>query len=271
MEDDSMKPKRDSIVAVCVAFAIVAAGVAAILTFNGVALAEGTGVNLTATPPPPSASEAKAWAVEEARYQSWLAGQSQVVTPNIIDAPHYYLSTPSHKQSKTYYCGPATCQIIDDYWHAPQTQAAYAAKYGMCTTTAGTNYYLMDDVLRYYTGKSSYNYYDYNSVTSATQVYSRTEYALGSKHFPLSYLVKVDGSTWANYVYDHSGHIICGEGFDWRYNHISINDPYPENDPAPPNGVGRGSSGGDTYGHNTYSRGTIANGVLALYTHGMIY
>jgi hypothetical protein len=80
----------------------------------------------------------------------------------------------------------------------------------------------------------------------------------------------LEGET-SEYVYDHSGHIFCGEGFDWRYNNISINDPYPENDPAPPNGVGRGSSGGDTYGHNTYSRGTIANGVLALYTHGMIY
>jgi len=242
-----------------------------VLAASGVALADGTGVNLTSTPPPLTASEARALAVEEAKYQAWLAGEAQTIVPTIIDAPHYYLSTPSHKQSKTYYCGPATCQIIDDYWHAPQTQATYAAKYGMCTTTAGTNFYLMDDVLRFYTGKSSYKYYDYNSVTSATQVYSRTEYALNSKHFPLAYLVTVDGSTWSNYIYDHAGHIVCGEGFDWRYDHISINDPYPENDPPPPDGVGRGPTGGDTYGHHTYARVTIANGVLGLYTHGMIY
>lgn len=244
-----------------------------VLAPSRVALADGTGVNLTSSPPPRTASEVKAWAAEEAKYQSWLVGQAQTIVPNIIDAPHYYLSTPSHKQSKTYYCGPATCQIIDDYWHGTQTQATYAAKYGMCTTTAGTNYNLMDDVLRFYTGKSSYQYYDYNSVTSTTQVYNRTEYALNSKHFPLSYLVTVDGSTWPNYHFDHAGHIFCGEGFDWRNTNytISINDPYPENDPPPPNGVGRGPTGGATYGHHTYARGVIANGVLALWRHGMIY
>jgi hypothetical protein len=237
---------------------------------SGVAHADGTGVNLTSSPPPPALSEVRAKAAEETKYQAWLSGQAQTITPNIIDAPHYYLPTPSHKQSKTYYCGPATCQIIDDYWHTPQTQDTYAAKYGMCTTTAGTVYSLMDDVLRYYTGKN-YQYYDYNSVTSASSVYSRTEYALNSKHYPLSYLVTVDGAMWPNYVYDHAGHIICGEGFDWRYDTISINDPYPENDSPPPNGVGRGSTGGDTYGHHAYSKNIIANGVLGLWQHGMIY
>lgn len=259
----------------------------AVLAPGGVAFAAGTGVQLTGTPPPPTKGEAKAQATEEAKFQAWLSGQDPVatattvgtmsaagavisassITPMLVDAPHYQLSTTSHKQATNYYCGPATCQIIDDFWHGYQTQATYAAKFGMCTTSAGTNFYLMDDVLRFFTGKTSYQYYDYSSVTSLSEVYTRTAYALGTKHFPMAYLLTVDGSAWPNYVYDHAGHILCGDGFDWRYNTIAVNDPYPENDPV----VGRGSTGGNTYGHKTYGKSIIGNGVLGLWQHAMIY
>jgi len=235
-----------------------------------VARAEGTGVDYRPLldPPPLSAQEAKLLASEEAKYQDWVAGQSGPVSIEAVDTPYYYLWTPSHKQVNGYYCGRATCQIIDDYWGNYVSQSTYASKYGMCTTSQGTNYYLMDDVLRYYTGKT-YNYYA--DVMAADGFYNRIQYHLYSKHYPWSVLVRINPGAhpdWDPYTRNHSGHIVCTEAFDWRrdssgYRNIRINDPFNEADYY--------TSGGSTYGHHTYHRGTIWAGVDETDFNAMIY
>lgn len=102
------------------------------------ALAEGTGVDFT-RPNPQSkaylAQEAQQQAEAEAAYQQWLAdGATSTARGTVIpmyEGPHFrYLAAPAHKQAKNYYCGPATCQIIDDFWGSYVSQATYAAKYG---------------------------------------------------------------------------------------------------------------------------------------------
>lgn len=151
------------------------------------ARAEGTGVNFTALDAPVTipAKEARLLAAEEAACQKWLAerGGDGSVTIQAVDTPCYCLLTPSHKQKNGYYCGPATCQIIDDCWGDCVSQDEYAARYGMCPDSNGTIYSLMDDVLRYYTGKK-YNYY--SGINSSDDFYNRVQYGLYTKHYPES-------------------------------------------------------------------------------------
>jgi len=239
-------------------------------------MADGTGVNAQ-TPPVLSPAEASRHADNEAAYQQWLAGRSARQRGRYVEVPYYYLVTPSHRQATTYYCGPATCQIIDDFWHAPQTQAVYAAftaiingvTYTLCPDSNGTLYWLMDNCLRRYTGKSSYDYY--GGVATDLTFYDRVEYGLFVKHFPESALVRIDPaahSDWAPYRYYHAGHIVCIEGFDWRvqadgHRIVRLNDPYNEADYH--------GGGGNTYGHHDYHRAAVWNGVHDEPSHAMIY
>ncbi|NLG65960.1 MAG: hypothetical protein GX537_10180, partial [Actinobacteria bacterium] len=62
-----------------------------------------------------TAAEATQKARQEAAFESWRAALHKRQS-RVVDAPFYYLFTPSHKQINNYYCGPASVQIIDDYW-----------------------------------------------------------------------------------------------------------------------------------------------------------
>ena len=234
------------------------------------ALAEGTGVDFAPLidPPPLAPKEARLLAEQEAAYQEWLACQDDSASIEAIDAPYYYLWTPSHKQANGYYCGPATCQIIDDYWGNYVSQATYAAKYSMCPSSNGTVYNVMDDVLRYYTGKT-YNYY--GGISSSDTFYLKVQYGLETKHYPESVLVRINPTAheqWEPYEYYHSGHIVCLEAFDWRvdaegYRTVRFNDPFNEADYY--------SSGGATYGHHKYPRVTVWYGLDETVSNAMIY
>lgn len=237
----------------------------------GVATASGTGVDSVHQAPPPSAAEARFHAAQEAQYQEWLGQQSGVAgnrAGRAIEVPYYYLYTPSHKQANGYYCGPATCQIVDDFWGTLETQSTYAnyAVNGvaMCSTQ-GTIYGLMDNCLRTFTGKS----YDYHGpVTLESDFYSRVSYALFTRHFPGSLLMRINAASMDNYTRDHAGHIVCFEAFDWRLNAsnertVRLNDPYNEAD--------YWAGGGNTYGHKVYPRVQLWRAVAAEPSHAMIY
>lgn len=250
------------------------------------ALGAGTGVDLTTPPETPSSSEAALLAANEAAYQEWLGetppppeslGTLGEASPpavglgliGIVDAPFYYMTTPSHRQLTNYYCGPATCQIIDDYWGAYTAQQTYAAYGGMCPTSDGTVFSLLDNTLRHFTGKS-YSYY--GGLTSATDVYKRVQYAIGTKHYPTAALVRIDGSKkWQPYKLPHNGHIFCLEAFDCRdpdKRLMRVNDPYDENAASP---AGHGSAGGETYGHHLYPFNAISSGVLNCPSRAIVY
>lgn len=165
----------------------------------------------------------------------------------VVDAPYKYLYTPSHLQEKNYWCGPATVQVIHDYFGTPQSQQTYANWLG--TGTGGTDFSKVDDCLRAYTGRS---YYYYGSLTQ-TGFNTRVSDSLLNHGYPLAADVNIYASVWPNYNYDHNGHIIPIEAFDWRYMTIRINDVYSE--------AYYRSGGGNTYGHKTYSQAVVWHGV----------
>jgi hypothetical protein len=171
------------------------------------------------------------------------------VTPLAGDAPHRLLNTPSHKQERSYWCGPATVQVIVDWFGTAPSQTSIASYLG--TTSNGTSFSKVDDGLRHYTGRT---YYYYGSL-SGSRFNSRVCDTIGNHGWPLAADVSIDADVWPNYNYDHAGHIIPIEGFDWRSNTIRINDVYDE--------AASRSGGGNTYGHTTYSRDVIWAGVYA--------
>jgi hypothetical protein len=204
--------------------------------------------------PPEEAAEK---AAEEAEFEAWRARQaaspltSGTIITGAIGVPFYYTTTPSHKQINNYYCGPASVQIIDDYWGNYATQATYAAHMGV--TREGTNFTVVDDALRHYTGVD-YRYHA--SMSGYDDVYENVRYGLQGKHRPLVCDVAIDGRVWDYYELKHAGHIIPIEAFDWRLKPLMIrlNDPYNEADYH--------QDGGQTFGHKTYPREQIAHGVM---------
>ena len=68
---------------------------------------------------------------------------------------------------------------------------------------------------------------------------------------PLAADLNIIASIWPNYVRDHPGHIVPIEAFDWRVWKIRLNDVFDESD----------TGGGFTFGHITYDRATVWNGV----------
>ena len=170
-----------------------------------------------------------------------------VITPLVVDAPYRYLYTPSHKQETGFWCGPATCQVIDDYLGGHVSQATYAKSMG--TTPSGTDFSKLDDCLRAYTAKP---YYYYGGLTESGFNGKVTDSILNHT-MPLAADVKILASVWPTYNYNHDGHIVPIEGFDWRYGRLRLNDVFNEADYY--------SNGGSTFGHVTYDQSVVWNGV----------
>ena len=165
----------------------------------------------------------------------------------IIDAPYGYTYTPSHKQETTYWCGPATCQVIDHFFGSYVSQSTYAKFMG--TTTGGTDFSLVDDCLRHYTGKP---YYYYGGLTESGFT-SRVSNSIKNHGMPLAADLRIIASIWPNYNFNHAGHIVPIEAFDWRTGTIRLNDVFNEADIY--------SGGGATFGHRTYDYSVVWNGV----------
>jgi len=190
-------------------------------------------------------------------YSTETTDTTSDVTTQVITAPYKYFFTPSHAQEKSYWCGPASVQIIDDYWGTAASQSTIARYLG--TTTAGTDFSKVDDALRYFTGRR----YVYRTCTSTSDFYSAVQYGMLNRGNPLIADVTIDGSVWDHYVYDHAGHIVPIEAFDWRWGKLRLNDPYNEKWWR----VG----GGYTYGHQTYPKTQIALGVMSHFRKAIVY
>ncbi|MBC7265377.1 MAG: C39 family peptidase [Anaerosomatales bacterium] len=235
---------------------IAATVVAALVAQPALAFAD-TGDGRTDTKNVISAADAQI----EQHYQAWLrrAGgkTASAFQPTAVDAPFRYFYTPSHRQEKNYYCGPATVQIIADYWGECPSQDAIAKWLGTDVNKA-TDFSLVDDALRYFTKRP----YTYVTCRSLSDVYNRICYGMLVRGNPEATDVRIDADVWPNYVYDHLGHIIPLEAFDWRNYTVRVNDPYDER-------YYRG--GGDTYGHKTYQRSVVAAGIMAHPRHAIVY
>lgn len=222
------------------------------------AYAAGTGDDPTETVYKPNRADRSA----EREYQAWLrgsnAGSTGGVSTALIEAPYKYFYTPTHAQETNYWCGPATTQIIDDYWGPTISQAEIARMLG--TTTAGTVFTNIAPVLTRLTGIS---YVVSPKMYTANDVVSRIQFGLLSRGHPAAADVRIRGVVWNNYVYDHSGHIVPIEGFDWRYNTVRINDPYNE--------ASWKAGGGSTLGHRTYPVSQIQDGILNHFQKVLVY
>lgn len=174
-----------------------------------------------------------------------------------LDEDYYYVWTPSHKQERNYWCGPATVQVIDDYWGSYVSQQTYATYMG--TSTAGTDFSRMDDAIRHYTGLSNYYYY---GDLSTGELSAKIHHSLFVHHSPMAIDVTIDEDVWDIYKYDHAGHIIPVDGFSWVYNTVRVNDVYNEADYH--------ADGGQTYGHHTYGFSVIADGVSRHWRHAVV-
>lgn len=233
----------------------------AMLAQPAFATATGTGDDPRPTKNVETALDAQA----EAQYQAWLRRQGPTakgtlsVKPTAIDAPYKYFYTPTHMQEKNYYCGPATVQVIDDYWGAPASQSDIA-KYLGTDAAKATDFSKVDNAINYF---AQQDYVYYGPCTSTSDFNYRVAYGLGIRLHPMATDMKIDGSVMANYVFDHNGHIVPLEAFDWRSMIIRLNDPYDERDWQP--------GGGATGGHVTYPAAQIAKAVMSHFRKAVVY
>ncbi|MBN1192924.1 MAG: C39 family peptidase [Coriobacteriia bacterium] len=197
-------------------------------------------------------------------YERWLAEEAESIPATdtvgaaAIIGPYKYFYTPTHPQERSYWCGPATVQTLDDYWGTPASQSAIALFLG--TTTNGTDFLRVDDALRFFTGV---NYVVSPKCATYSDVLWQIQYGLSIRCHPAAADVRILGYVWNNYVYSHSGHIIPIEAFDWRYMTVRINDPYDESRWQ--------SGGGNTLGHKTYPASQIQSGVMNHWQKVLIY
>lgn len=176
------------------------------------------------------------------------AASSGVTASYYMEPGHYrVIWTPTHAQERPYWCGPATVQVIDDYFGPYASQSVIAAWLG--TTQQGTAFTRVDDALRHFTGKQ----YFYYGGLSETALWGHVAYSLRDRGQPLAIDVRILGSLWPYYNFDYAGHITVLDGFDWRHGTVKLNDVYSERWWR----VG----GGDTLGHKTYPRWVIWDGI----------
>lgn len=242
-----------------------------VLSATPLAFGAGTGDDPRRTEDVISPSDAAAKAADDALFESWKKDHDAVkaqkkdksgdasgtlgalATPAIVS-----MWTPSHPQERSYWCGPATCQIVTHYFGRLVPQWAFAQYMG--TTTAGTDFSVVDDALRYYSFKS---YWYTGGVRDFGVFMDMCEFGMGSKGYPSVADVKIMARDWPNYMFDHDGHIVPIEAYDETkipYT-VRLNDPYDES---------KWAGGGNTYGHKTYAAYVVAKGVMSHWRQAMV-
>ena len=165
--------------------------------------ASGTGDNPNFTPDKMSAEQVKAAAEKEAEINSKV---------NIMadpDGVYKTIGVPSYKQEKNYWCGPATVkQVVGFLKGSSSSQSTYASQLG--TTTDGTEFSKVDDILN---KNQSKNTYVYISIGSYSNWSNKIEYAL-SKNYPAVLDLKISPSYMPKYTSSVAGHILNVSGVD---------------------------------------------------------
>jgi len=232
----------------------------AMLAHPAAAIAAGTGDDPRPTHDVPTENNVRV----ERDYQAWLRRQgggakgTLAAKPTAIDDSYFYFYTPTHYQGTAYYCGPASVQTIDDYWGTASAQATIAKYLG--TTSAGTDFSKVDNAINYY---ASQNYVYYSPCSTRTDFVNRVSYGIATRRHPIVLDLKIDGGEMGNYRYDHDGHIVPLEAFDWRYAKVRLNDPYDEQDWR--------TGGGATGGHRLYDYWEVADALAAHFRRAIIY
>jgi hypothetical protein len=187
------------------------------------------------------------------------AGYDQWVNyglPAMPDGPYKYLYTQTCPQERAYWCGPAATQTVLTFFGLKPSQATLAARLG--TTTNGTPFSRVDDVLRAYTTAK----YAYASMGNSSAFYNHVVYSLLMKDRPIIVDVRIR-APWGPYRKDHAGHIIALDCFDWRSVTVRLDDSYDEE--------AWQTGGGDTGGHVTYNRSLVWNALALHPAHAIVF
>lgn len=211
-------------------------------------------------------AELQSMADKQARFSTWLDQSQPRALRSVPQAPlSRYVRTRLHLQQTGYWCGPASVEIIDDKWGrvvSGSTETARQRAYAdyMGTTTAGTNFTVVDNALNHYITESGIVYVYQSNLRTRAAVYDWVRYDVGVSHYPLAADLRIDANTdsnWRPYRLYHDGHIVPIDGYNYNsgYYKIRINDPNNESRWHP-------GAGGATSGHHSYPRATFADGVL---------
>ncbi|WP_247900336.1 C39 family peptidase [Paenibacillus pabuli] len=127
------------------------------------------------------------------------------------------IAVPSYQQEKSYWCGPATTkQVLGFFNGSSSSQTTYAKELG--TTTDGTDFSLVDDVINKYQTK---NTYIYQSFTSSDYLTWKSAMILSIDWGNPAVLdLKITSANMPLYPRTVEGHILNTSG----YNVISEND-----------------------------------------------
>lgn len=194
--------------------------------------AAGTGDNPSFTEDVATEAQVKAFKEKESLVKEYMKEQRKhgkedgVVTNALPDGKYKVISVPSFKQETSYWCGPATVkQVLDFLNGSSNSQSYYASKLG--TTTDGTDFSKVDDVLN---AHQSVNTYVYASISDYSTWSSRIEYNT-DKNIPTVLDLKIDPKYMPKYTAVVEGHILNVSGYDTKYSstaQIRLTDPYDQ-------------------------------------------
>ncbi|WP_374722718.1 C39 family peptidase [Peribacillus tepidiphilus] len=153
------------------------------------------------------------------------ATKPKIGTLSLPDGTYKVLSVPSFKQETNYWCGPATTkQVLHYLTGSSKSQSDYASDLG--TTTVGTDFTRIDDVLNKYQSKNTYVYASIGDYASWT---SKTDWGL-EHNYPAVLDLKITPSYMPKYTTTVEGHILNVSGIDSRNSPVQmrLTDPFDQ-------------------------------------------
>jgi hypothetical protein len=203
---------------------------AASLLMSGItAHAAGTGDNPNFTKDVPTETQKSAIIDKERAVKEWKEErntQSSEITPmSLPDGYYKTIAVPSFEQQTSYWCGPATTKQVLHYLNGSSSSQSTIAS-GLGTTTAGTDFSLVDNYLN---SKQSKNYYVYSSSLSYGTWSDHVNYGL-DHNYPVVLDLEIYPSYMPKYTTHIAGHILNVSGADSRFSpaQIRLTDPYDQ-------------------------------------------
>jgi Peptidase_C39 like family len=198
---------------------------------NGLsAYASGTGDNPNFTPDVKTAEQKKMEIEKEKALKQWKEKtkkeKANEVGPTVIPGGTYRtLAVPSFEQQTSYWCGPATTKQVLHYLNGSSSSQSTIAS-GLGTTSAGTDFSVIDNYLN---SKQSKNNYIYSNGNSYDNWSYKTDYGL-AHGFPVLLDLEIYPSYMPKYTAHIAGHILNVSGEDSRYSPVQmrLTDPYDQ-------------------------------------------
>ncbi|TVX88093.1 C39 family peptidase [Paenibacillus agilis] len=201
------------------------------LVLPQLAFGAGTGDNPTPTLDVPTKEQIlekqRSKKLEEEYSSNIKARMSNSVGP-LANGETRTISVTHFKQETGYWCGPATVkQVLHFLNGSSKTQGDYAKELG--TTTAGTDFSLIDDILNKHIKTGLYTYQTY----AADRFIAWQSRMILSVDFekPAVLDLKITPKELPNYTRNISGHILNVSGYDARDMNkakIRLTDPFDE-------------------------------------------